>query len=815
MAMPPAQLAKALVLANPEFVMAGSAETRATLLGYATTAQSYSELIQYLQEYPAEAAAVSAALQPGATPSTVAVPLPAGMVDALWAVWTEVETAAFGDSSLLGLCWWVVDGLTPDFEPGGPADGDWELKPVAPVGMVAFPSVAYKDQTFTATLQNEAPRHICEYVRFLRNGTPVKPDGWVSRLPAGVPATFESTTVKYVGSFAPQVAVSGFAIKSTPQNMNFVMPPNADSVEVAFGGLGNRRFDGLTCAAGIGLTYWLDFTATWLASLFPKAEGTEKWFAKLLANTAICDATMAAGALFLHVADSLAALDLLASQATDVFLGSGLDALRESIDKQFGDGSSAAFASTVGWSAQIVAAGLLKQPQTQAWTSAVDASATMRLAASSSLELQLKVLPDPAFGTFPFELTNLQVELAYGGFSQHQTSAVALAQEAAGALAVTFGSVRNVGSIELSVKLADAAGEVLGEGAAEVAPTALGRDREVPLRVAIVEPLVRIGAGTKFVKLRSLAFKDGAYLWDTGKTAPGEAAGLELFGITVSERAQSVGYVWNTSKHTMPNCSGAGPVSAPYLMQAVGTMVPANELKTMACGFVQRPALAYQENAGMYLDPRTTPSPLRDVSLAAGPFDLASGLARGRFSSRFLDSVALGQGYAAGVSSVEDRLEILRLADVAVADAVSPLPLVVGGTGDRVGLLSGPVAVAISASGAVIVLEHGNARVQAFDLSGNSLTIFGGQAVVEVSGTDLRDLALGPEGAIYILRGDRVEILNAAGKPVCSVMGVQAARIAVDSRGLIYTLEESGIVGASGFLEPGIGVWGAVERIQR
>jgi hypothetical protein len=123
--------------------------------------------------------------------------------------------------------------------------------------------------------------------------------------------------------------------------------------------------------------------------------------------------------------------------------------------------------------------------------------------------------------------------------------------------------------------------------------------------------------------------------------------------------------------------------------------------------------------------------------------------------------------------------------------------------------------VAISASGAVIVLERGNARVQAFDLSGNSLAIFGGQAVVEVSGTDLRDLALGPEGAIYILRGDRVEILNAAGKPVCSVMGVQAARIAVDSRGLIYTLEESGIVGASGFLEPGIGVWGAVERIQR
>jgi hypothetical protein len=810
MAMPPAQLAKALVLANPEFVMAGSADARATLLDLATTTQSYSELIQYLQTYPEEAAAISAALQPATTPSTVAVPLPAGMLDALWAVWTEVETAAFADSSLQGLCWWIVDGLSPGLETGGPADGNWELKPVAPVGMVAFPSVAYKSQAFTVTLQNDAPRHVCAYVRFLRNGTPVEPDGWVSRLPSGVPATFESATVKYAGSFAPQVTVSGFQTGSAPQNVSFAMPANADSLELAFGGLGNRRFDGLTCAGGLGLTYWLDFTATWLASRFPKATGTERWFTKLLANTAICDAALAAGALFLQAADSVAALDLLAPQATAVFLGSGLDTLRASIDTQFGDGSAAAFASTVGWSAQIVAAGLRKQPQTQAWVSAVDAAATMPLAASSSLELRLTVLPDPAFGTFPFELASCQAELAYGGFSQNQTSAVTLAQAAAGALTVTFGSVRNVGAIKVSVKLTDAAGKVLGEGLAAVEPTALGRDRVVPVRVATVEPRVTIEAGTKFAKLRSLAYRDGAYVWDAAQKASGDSTGLELFGITVSERAQSVGYVWNTSKRPMQNCSGTGPVSSPYLMQAVGTMVPANELKTMACGFVQRPALAYEEDSGMFLDPRTTPPALRDVSLAAGPFDLASGLARGRFSSPSLDSVALGQGYAAGVSTVDDRLEILRLTDVAVADAASPLPLLVGGTGDRVGLMDGPVAVAITATGAVLVLERGNARVQAFALSGNSLAIFDGQAVVGVSGTNLRDLALSPDGDIYILSGDRVDILNARGKPICSITGVQAARIAVDSRGLIYTLEASGIVGASGFLEPGIGVWGVV-----
>jgi len=810
MAIPPAVLAKILLLANPEFVMAGSAEARATLLGYATDTQSYSELIQYLQANPEEAAAVAAALKPGSPPSTVAVPLPAGLVDALWAVWTEVETLAFMDDSLQGLCWWVVKGLTPGVEAGGKADGGWELKPVGPVGMVEFPSVAYKGGAFVVTLKNSAPRHVCGYARFLKDGVVVEPDGWVSRLPPGVPAAFESKTVKYVERFAPRVAVSGFAVGNTPQIASLAMPANANTVELAFGGLGNRRFDGLSCAGGLGLTYWLDFMATWTASRFPDALGTEGWFAGMLSDSEICDAAMAAGEFLLRAADTPAALDLFADHATAVFLGSGFKALRDSIDEQFGVGSAAALAATAGWSAQIAAAGLRKQPQTQAWVSAVDAAAVLPLAASSSLELQVKVLPDPEFGTFPFELAGYEIELAYGGSSQRQKGLVTLDQAAAGVVAVPFGSVRNVGAVQVSVKLTNAAASLLAEGFARLDRAALGRDRVVEVRVATVESRVTVGPGTKFAKVRSLAFRGGAYVWDTGKTASGNDSGLTMFAITVSGRALSVGYFWNTSKHTMPNCSGTGSVPAPYLMQAVGTMVPGNQLKTMPCGFVQRPGLAYETETGMFLDPRTTLPVLRNVDLAAGPFGLATTVTRGGFSSGSLDSIALGHGYAAGVSSIDDRLEIVRLADGPVADAVAPLPVVVGGTGDRVGLLSVPVAVAITGSGAVLVLERGNARVQAFDLSGNSLVIFDGKAVVAVSGKDLRDLSLGPADYLYVLAGDGVEVLSAAGASICSIKGLEAARIAVDFRGLIYALEESGIVGPSGFLEPGIGVWAAV-----
>lgn len=810
MAMPPAVLAKILLLANPEFVMAGSADARATLLGYATDTQSYSGLIQYLQTNPEEAATVAAALKPGSAPSTVAVPLPAGMVDALWAVWMEMETAAFADDTLQGLCWWLAEGLAPGPEASSLADGNWVLKPMSPVGLVALPSVAYKDGAFTVTLKNQAPRHVCGYVRFLKDGAPVEPAGWVSRLPSAVPVAFESKTMKFVGIFAPQVAVSGFAVGSSTQTASLAMPPNADSVELAFGGLGSRRFDGLRCAGGLGLTYWLDFIAAWTASRFPDALGTEAWFAGLLADSKICNAALAAGELLLSAADTLAALDLMASQATPIFLGSGLRALRASIDEQFDAGSAAAIAATAGWSAQIIAAGLRKQPQTQAWVSAVDAAAVFPLAASSSIELQIKVSPDPAFGAFSFELASYEIGLAYGGFSQRQTGSVTLEQAAAGLIAVLFGSVRNVGAIAVSVKLTNAAGALLAGGSTRLEQTALGRNRVVETRIATVEHRVPVGPGTKFAKVRSLTYKSGAYVWYTGKTAAGNSSGLTLLTIAVSERAQSVGYVWNTSKRTLPNCSGTGSVPAPYLMQAVGTMVPGNQLKTMACGFVQRPGLAYETEAGNFLDPRIMPPALRQVDLAAGPFDLSATSTRGRFSSGSLDAIALGHGYAAGVSSVDDRLEIVRLADGPVADADAPLPVVVGGTGDRVGLLSGPVAVAITGSGAVLVLERGNARIQAFDLAGNSLAIFDGKAVVAVSGKDLRDLSLGPAGDLYVLAGDGVEILSATGASICSITGLAAARIAVDSRGLIYALEESGILGASGFLEPGIDVWAAL-----
>ncbi len=810
MAMPPAVLAKNLLLANPEFVMAGSAEARVTLLDMAMDTQSYSGLIQYLQENPEESAAMAAALKPDGAPSAVAVPLPAGIVDALWAVWAEMETSAFKDDSLRDLCWWVVQGLAPGLEAGGKPGGSWELKPVGPVGMVEFPSVGYTNQLFAVSLRNGAPRHLCGYVRFEKNGMAVEPDGWVSRLPTGVPAAFESKTVKYLGRFAPQVAVSGFAMKDTPQTASFAMPANADSAQLAFGGLGSRRFDGLMCAGGLGLTYWLDFMASWTASRFPDALGTDAWFTGMLADSRICDAAMASDESLLQAADTPAALDRLADQATAIFLGSGMKALRDSIDKQFGLGSAADLAATAGWSAQIVVAGLRKQPQTQSWVSAVDAAAVLPLAASSSLEVQVKVLPDPAFGTFPFDLAGYAIELACAGLSQLQKGPVTIEQASAGEMTVAFGSVRNLGPIEVSVKLTNAAGLSMAEGWARLEQPALARDRLVKVPVATVESRIPLGPGTKFAKVRSLAFRNGAYIWDTGKTASGNGSGLALFAITVSGRAQSVGYVWNTSKRTVPNCSAKGSVPAPYLMQSVGTIVPGDRLKTISCGFVMQPGLAYETEAGMFLDPRTSPSALRDVDLAAGPFNLTGTVSRGRFSSQSLDSVALGHGYAAGVSSTDDRLEIVPLADLPVADAFAPLPVVVGGTGARVGLLSQPVAVAITGSGAVLVLERGNQRVQAFDLEGNSLAAFNGKAVVAVSGTDLRDLSVGPVGDLYVLGGNGVEVLSAGGASICSIKGLEAARIAVDYRGLIYALEEGGIVGESGSLEPGISVWAAV-----
>jgi hypothetical protein len=350
-----------------------------------------------------------------------------------------------------------------------------------------------------------------------------------------------------------------------------------------------------------------------------------------------------------------------------------------------------------------------------------------------------------------------------------------------------------------------------------------------------------VGPSTRFAHYATLTYEGGAYVWDRdapqplavslGTSSPGPGL-LRLVGITLRAASRSVGYVWQASGLGVPACGGGGPLDSAYLMQNVGTVDPGGELMTLACGFSLPTNLAYDNSArpgalsfassqAFFLDPRPPAwSSLRSVALRAGSFDVSATTSLGRFrAGPPNDLVIHPSGYAAAVFFSTGTLEVLKRATAPVADAQAPSANPFCGSGSRVGLLALPVAVAVSAGGFLLVLESGNRRIQAFDVHGNTAPLFGGSPVLPLNlpnGAFCLDLAASANGAIYVLWSVHspataadfsLDLYGSDGKFLSRTAGVNAERIAVDSRERVYTLNYGSITGNQGRIEPSISVW--------
>lgn len=98
------------------------------------------------------------------------------------------------------------------------------------------------------------------------------------------------------------------------------------------------------------------------------------------------------------------------------------------------------------------------------------------------------------------------------------------------------------------------------------------------------------------------------------------------------------------------------------------------------------------------------------------------------FASALDWQAVLASGYMAGVNRHTHKREILKLpaqpVDEANAPQSVPFASVTAGLGTRAGVLDTSAAVA-SARRAIVMLEQGNALVQAFDMSGSPAPVFG------------------------------------------------------------------------------------------
>lgn len=360
--------------------------------------------------------------------------------------------------------------------------------------------------------------------------------------------------------------------------------------------------------------------------------------------------------------------------------------------------------------------------------------------------------------------------------------------------------------------------------------------------------LTPINASTRYLHERVLDYAAGSYRWQATAQAPAPQALscnsnqdslCELGNITLSQRNGQLGYSWRSASSALLSCTTNTANAQLYTAQNLSAGDdPNTSRRTLtsggtACGIAAGVSLVYElmgpaDGSGdnYLLDGRSgllhvrRINNTRSTSLA---LDTLSG-SYGTLAQQPTSLVLHPRGYLVAVHATAHKLEVLRLAATPYTDSAAPGANLLSGIGQREGRLLGPTCVAVTSTGTVLVLESLGRRVQALDISGNPVPLFGNRSSPRATfplqdrGTAVTYLDMGVDvtGYVYVLShagagtaaSDYVlDIYDPRGAYLTSTAGFTAGRMLVDRWRSIYTLNRQTLRGPGGRVEPSVSRW--------
>jgi hypothetical protein len=375
--------------------------------------------------------------------------------------------------------------------------------------------------------------------------------------------------------------------------------------------------------------------------------------------------------------------------------------------------------------------------------------------------------------------------------------------------------------------------------------------------IVISEVKIPIQASTRYLHTRKTQLDAaGRHVWSSSAPAPayvppsggqepGDLGGFR--GITVRQGTATqpgyLGYAWQAYSSGLNDCTANAPGQldqAANLNTDLGNngMNAQNGYATIPCalqggagvGLTLAYSLLTHGSANFYLDTRTLL--VRQVSLDPPGFSNPNG--GQAFCQLNLDSTALllhPAGHLFSINNAFHKLEALPLPSAPLPDAQASTLLLartLSGQGTRPGLITSPVAAAISADGVILVLEDASAnnRIQAFDVGGNPVPFFKDQPtpyflqLAATEGATYLDLAVEFTGYLYVLSQDpttfaiRLDIYHpgqTGTQPICTTPNVNGAKLAVDFWRSVYTLNYEVLQlpggGIPAITEPSVSLW--------
>ena len=475
--------------------------------------------------------------------------------------------------------------------------------------------------------------------------------------------------------------------------------------------------------------------------------------------------------------------------------------------------------------------------------------------------LSVTFLPDPAHGNKfptpdPGDTLYRKVSYLFDNGTAHALDAVPVDPNAP-SITVTFDSIPFGGLVDISIglyvrKSTTPPGQ--NDWCAGFATTGLTSNTvsQVPPPTGLAGfPLkqnkIPIDANTQYLHAQKTALDSTGqnHLWLPNSAAnpapkyvtPGNAnaPSLSRFGsITVRQATGGqqgyVGYSWQAFSSGVTGCVAPGQGQFDQMANLNTSNAQDYINSKNICGYPPGVRMGYNlltdKSLNFYLD--STTRMIRQVDL--DPPSFAEPSSNHSFAQLNLDSARCllhPTGWIVSISEVESRIEAVKLAPSAQPDSVTQVSYVArtfSGPGARPGLIDTPVAAAISPDGAILLLEHVNNRIQAFDLGGNPVPHFKNQKVpyfLELPATidnSYLDLAVEFSGFLYVISADvnnvhRLDIYHptqTGTAPLCTTMDLNGARIAVDFWRNLYSLNYE-ILKVSGvipdFTEPSVSLW--------
>jgi hypothetical protein len=356
--------------------------------------------------------------------------------------------------------------------------------------------------------------------------------------------------------------------------------------------------------------------------------------------------------------------------------------------------------------------------------------------------------------------------------------------------------------VQWGVVFLDGAGHQVGTG---VSAAYVNDDPAHPasaVALAITQLPATITAATVFERADTTAYSPttGGYTWSDQVAVTTTAHSPDAEDVTataVATRAGVAGYVW---KHADRYYLRGVPLAQDTATIELGPG-PTE-------GYARRPFLLLDPFVGpadeanhVLVEPDDTTSGyhVRKVSLdpLTGRLSWDPTVSYGQFTLPVSAAALHSSGRVVAVNTDNGRLGWLQ-------PVGTPRPLLAAysaGPGTQPGLLSAPVALAVTNPGTVLVLEAASAQLSAFDLNGNPVRYFGAGPELEftlalVSPGTYLDIAVDGAEQVYVLYftgtgatpGDyHVDVYTRAGAPLATHSpGVNVPHLAVDYWRSIY-----------------------------